>query len=496
MTDPAGLLGEMTLEEKAAQLGAVWSSRLVRADGQLDLEAARVLLRDGIGHLTRVSSETGLPPERTAAIVNDLQRILVEETRLGVPAIVHEEALAGVCANGATQFPQAIGMAATWNPDLVEEAAVAIRAELRAGGARQALAPVLDVTRDPRWGRLEETYGEDPYLAARMGVAYVRGLQGEDLATGVAATAKHFLAYGFPEGGMNHASAVIGARLLRDVVAAPFRAAINEAGLASVMAAYNDVDGLPCHGSAEILDALLRRELGFGGVVVADYFGIQLLASWHGLARADEDAAAVAIESGIDLELPTTQAYRNLPALVRAGRVGQGLVDRSCLRLLELKERLGLFTDPFAPEGGAAPFDRPGHRELARRVAEESIVVCTNDGVLPLRAGADLAVIGPSADDGRLFLGDYGYPAHVEIIHEVAQYEGPQVAGGRIMPALEQMPTATALDGLRSSGFRVRHVRGCDVQSADRSDIPAAVEAARRSEVAVVCVGGRSGLTG
>src|SRR5512143_2343024 len=239
------LLDRMTLAEKSAQLGCVWSTELVE-DDRFSPARAAALLADGSGHITRIGSSTGLRPDESAAFANAIQRFLVEETRLGIPAIIHEESTAGFAARDATQFPQAIGLASTWNPALIEQVGAVIRAQMLAVGARQSLAPVLDIARDPRWGRSEETYGEDPYLAARLGVAYVRGLQGDDLRHGVAATGKHFIGYGLSEGGMNHAPVQLGARALREVYARPFEAAIREAGLASVMNAYNEVDGLPC----------------------------------------------------------------------------------------------------------------------------------------------------------------------------------------------------------------------------------------------------------
>ena len=247
------LLGHMSLDEKLAQLGCVWSTQLV-ADDCFSPARARELLAHGSGHITRIGAATGLRPAESAAFANEIQRFLVEQTRLGIPAIIHEESVAGLTARDATQFPHAIGLASTWNPALLEAMGEVIRAQMRAVGARQTLAPVLDIARDPRWGRSEETYGEDSYLASRLGVAYVRGVQGDDLRHGVAATGKHFIGYGFSEGGMNHAPVHLGARELREVYARPFEAAIREAGLASVMNAYNEVDGLPCAGAAAILD--------------------------------------------------------------------------------------------------------------------------------------------------------------------------------------------------------------------------------------------------
>ena len=277
---------------------ATTSSRRARADR---------LLAHGIGEITRIGATTGLRPRERAAFTNEIQRYLVENTRLGIPAIVHEESTAGLCARDATQFPQAIGLASAWDPDLIERIGVVIREQMVATGARHTLAPVLDVARDPRWGRVEETYGESAYLAARLGVAYVRGVQG-DLATGVAATGKHFLGYALSEGGLNHAPVHLGPRELREVVAEPFRAAIPEAGLATVMNSYASVDGLPCGGSKAILDDLLRGELGFTGAVVADYSTTELLMSHHRIAATRARPPGARSKPGSTWSCPSSTA--------------------------------------------------------------------------------------------------------------------------------------------------------------------------------------------
>jgi beta-glucosidase len=501
------LLGRMSLDEKLAQLGCVWSTRLADGEG-FSRERARELLAHGIGQVTRIAGATGLRPAECAAFANAIQRFLVEETRLGIPALVHEESCAGFTARGATQFPQAIGLAASFDPALVERVAGVIREQMLAVGARLALAPVLDVARDPRWGRCEETFGESPYLVGRSGVAYVRGLQGDDLAAGVAATAKHFVGYGLPEGGLNHAPAQLGPRELRDVFARPFAAAIHEAGLACVMNAYNEVDGLPCGGSAEILDALLRGELGFDGLVVADYFSVRLLQSFHGVAADAGEAGALALAAGLDCELPQTECFgAPLRALLSRGELPLALVDRAVRRVLRLKLALGLFEHPYADAGRAAEvFDTPPQRALAREAARRSLVLLKNEGeLLPLAPGVRrLAVIGPCADDPRLLLGDYHYPAHLELLY----LRGPRPPGG-IAPHPEsapsamaagphQVPIVTPLAGLRAAlpaGVELRHARGCELDGDDRSGFPAALEVARGADAAIVCVGGRSGLT-
>ena len=450
----------MTLDEKLAQLGCVWSTQLVE-DESFSTAAAERLLVHGIGEITRIGASTGLRPRERAAFANEIQRHLVEHTRLGIPAIVHEESTAGLCARDATQFPQAIGLASSWDPDLLGRIAAVIRAQMTATGARHSLAPVLDIARDPRWGRTEETYGESPYLAARLGVAYVRGLQG-DLADGVAATAKHFLGYGLSEGGMNHAPVHLGPRELREVYAEPFRAAISEAGLATVMNSYASVDGVACGGSKLILDDLLRGELGFTGAVVADYFTTQLLINHHNVAATPAEAGRRALEAGLDMELPATECYgAPLKGLIESGEVDVALVDRSVRRVLALKQSLGLFERPYVDEDAVRhAYGRPEHSALAREAAQQSIVLLENDGTLPLASDAKVAVIGPAADDVRLLQGDYSYPAHTEMLYLHAGDAGilPQ-AGGAFGPGPYFPAGLTPLAALRERFASVDHAR-------------------------------------
>ena len=491
------LLASMTLEEKLAQLGGAWITSLVDDRG-FDVEKARKVLAHGIGHVTRIGASTGLLPHESAALMNDIQRFAVEETRLGIPVLVHEESTGGYCGRGATTFPQAIGLASTWDEKLVAEVADVIRQQLVAVGARQTLAPVLDVARDPRWGRVEETYGEDPYLVGRIGTAYVRAIQGR-LTDGVAATAKHFLGYAMSEGGMNHGPVQLGPRELREVYAEPFAAVIRDADLQSVMNSYSSIDGIPCAGDPSILTDLLRGELGFDGVVVADYFAVMLLNMHHHVAADNGEAAVLALTAGLDIELPSTDCYGEpLRRKVDAGEVPMEVVDRAVLRALRTKARLGLFDDPYV-DAPAAPafFDTVEQRAVARRAASGSVVVLTNDGVLPLAADlGSIAVLGPSADAARLLQGDYHYPAHAEITYEgVESVLVPGVQDGSLKAGPFFTPHVTPLDALRAAyGDRVTHAAGCAITGDDTSSIPAAVAAAEAAEVALVFVGGESGL--
>ncbi|TDJ01769.1 MAG: beta-glucosidase [Deltaproteobacteria bacterium] len=486
----------MTLEEKLAQLGGVWGLSLTDA-GRFSETKAKDLLRHGIGHIARLAGASVLTPRESASLANVLQRFLRESTRLGIPAIVHEESCAGYSARAATCFPQVIGIASTWEPQLVEEMARVIRSQMRAVGAHQALAPVLDVARDPRWGRTEETFGEDPYLVARMGTAYVRGLQGDSLRSGIVGTGKHFVGYGAPEGGLNWAPAPLPRRELLERFVPPFAAAIHEAGLASVMNAYHEIDGVPCGASRELLDGLLRTQLGFDGVVVSDYFTLQTLVSYHHVAENESEAARRGLEAGIDLELPVLAYYGEpLRQAIESGRVPLAWVDRSVARVLRMKFELGLFEQALV-DADAAPahFDTPTQRELARRIALKSIVLLQNRGeLLPLDPGLGrIAVIGPCADSARLMQGDYHYPTHLEVLSKT----GPPGAADELTLDELFVPMVTVLDGIRAAvtdGCEVHSARGCEILTDSTRDFEEAVELARGADVAIVVVGGRSGL--
>jgi beta-glucosidase len=481
------LLSRMTVDEKLAQLSGIWVFELLDKSAFSE-EKARAAIGNGIGQITRVAGATTLEPAASAELINRIQAFLVENTRLGIPAIVHEECCSGTMAQGATCFPQIIGVASTWEPELVEEMTAAIRTQMRAIGAHQGLAPVLDVTRDPRWGRVEETFGEDPYLAARMGVSYVQGLQGRDLKQGVVATGKHFVGYGLSEGGMNCAPVHIGPRELHEVFLTPFEAAIKEAHLASIMNAYHELDGVPCGSSKELLTEILRHRLGFDGTVVSDYFAIRQLFDFHHLARDRSEAARMALEAGIDVELPGTECYgQPLREAMRNGTVEESLIDRAVGRVLGMKFRLGLFESSYVDvEQVSGVFDTPGQRALAREIARKSIVLLKNEeDLLPLRKDlSSIAVIGPNADSVRNMLGDYAYPPHIELL--TGQTPGSHV------------PMTSVLEGIRrkvTPETEVIYAIGCDVTGESKEGFAEAIEIARKSEVAVLVVGGRSGLT-
>jgi beta-glucosidase len=494
------LLARMSLEEKLAQLGSAWVFQLAEG-AELDPAKAADLLRHGLGQVTRVSGASSLGAPDAAALANAIQRHLVERTRLGVPAIVHEEICSGVMARGSTIFPQAIGLASTWDPDLAEALADAARVQMRAMGAHQALSPVLDICRDPRWGRTEETFGEDPYLVARMGVAFVRGLQGDDPGAGVIATAKHFVGYGASEGGLNWAPAHIGARELREVHLHPFEAVVRDAGVRAVMNAYNELDGMPVAADWGLLTGVLRDEWGFEGCVVSDYFAIRQLATYHHLAADAEGAAVLALEAGLDVELPGTDCFGEpLRLAVRRGRVSEARIDVAVARVLRDKFELGLFEQPYVEAArAAATVDTPEHRRLARTIARRSLVLLRNDGILPLGPERRIAVIGPNADSARNLFGDYTYPAHVESLAEVLRsghnvFSMPLDPGHQLSDAGADATTVAAAVRDRF-GPGVRVARGCDVNSASRDGFAEAIELAAGADVAVMVMGDKAGLT-
>ena len=496
------LLGRMTIEEKAAQLGSVWSFEIV-GTGTLNREHARALVGNGVGQITRLAGATNLGACEVAALANEVQRFLIEETRLGIPAIIHEESLHGLLSRDAPCFQQSIGAAASWDAGLVEAMASTVRRRMLATGARQSMAPVLDVTRDPRWGRIEETYGEDPYLAAELGCAYIRGLQGDRLSDGVIATGKHMVGHGLAEGGLNQAPVHLGRREMRDEQLFPFEAAVRDAGVASVMPAYCDVDGVPCHASRELLTDILRGEWGFDGIVASDYVGLQMLSTDHRITNDPAVAAAFGLRAGVDAELPGTVVYGE--PLLRAladGLVDEAMVDAAVERGLRMKFRLGLFEHPYVepPSRELLSAIEVEETRVAHELAVRSLVLLENDGVLPLAPDvASVAVIGPIAASARELLGDYAHLLHIETLLEM-RHNGNAFGfplTDEIVPADELAGRRTILDAIdaRLSGADVQHARGTGLHDGTDAEIAEAVELARASGVAIVVLGERSGLT-
>jgi beta-glucosidase len=532
------LIGLMTLQEKVAQLSGRFPFEFL-GDGGFDSSlAADAFGRDGLGHLSGAS--VGVDDlTYIATFLNDLQRHLVEHTRLGIPAICHNEALSGLMLAQATSFPSPNALAATWNPGLIEAMTSTVRRQMRAVGIHQALAPVLDVARDARWGRTSETYGEDPYLCSEMGVAFVRGLQGSDLREGVVATAKHFLGYGLSQGGCNLGPVQLSAQELYEVYARPFEAAIREAHMASVMSAYTEVNGSPCSGAPNILSHLLRDRLGFEGFVVADYGAIGQLFSLHGVAGSPSAAGIMALKAGLDVELPVTALYgEQLATDIGEGQIDEAVLDTSVRRVLQAKFQLGLFENPYAELTQLSHvFGDPSPNELAYQLALESLTLLENDGILPLPLTVrSIAVIGPNANSVRNLFSGYTPAAGVEMRHAILEgsnttmagilggdaslFDGPGSGGSpgehgepnaalgvfttvtstTPVAALEEVcdiypNTPTLLDSVRAivePGTEVFYDEGCEINGPVES-IEDATEVARKADVAIIVLGDKTG---
>ncbi|APA89966.1 glycoside hydrolase family 3 C-terminal domain-containing protein (plasmid) [Paraburkholderia sprentiae WSM5005] len=512
----ADLLARMTLDEKIAQLHAAWLK--LSADGKHQARSIDFaqsanqitvdeILQHGLGQITRPLGTHTVDPKEGVRALNELQRKMVEDTRLGIPVMSHEECLVGLMIKDATLFPSPLNYAATWNPQLVGEVGTIIGEQARSIGCHQGLAPVLDVSRDPRWGRTEETLGEDPYLVGVLACHYVKGLQGEQ--RDLLATLKHFVGHSASEGGRNHAPVHVGPRELNDVFMLPFEMAVKLANAGSVMPAYHDVDGVPCHGDRALLHDTLREKWGFDGLVVADYAGVDLLFSHHAVARDSASAAALAFNSGLDVELPGHECAVHLKEALERNEITEATIDNAVSRVLRVKFQLGLFENPYVdPERVDVKSAAAG--DTAYQVALESAVLLRNEGdVLPLDAnGADkIAVIGPTADDPLALLAGYSFPVHL-------------INSGEQSTAW----IATPLRSLRAllGEKRVIHAQGCDIIkerragapvfpgdvsldltgdahcdeliSKDTDGIAAAVDAARQAGVALVFVGDLAGL--
>ena len=412
----ADLLSRMTLEEKIAQMDSVWENRqqfpddstalFAGTDGKFLPERAAVLLKNGIGEISRPSENRS--PREMAEFTNSVQRWLKENTRLGIPALFHDECLHGHVAPRGTSYPQAIALASTWDPALVQNVFTTTAAEARARGAQHCLAPVLDLARDPRWGRTEETYGEDPYLVSQIGLAAIRGFQGVGPLDGthVLATAKHFAVHGQPEGGTNVGPGNYSERVIREYFLKPFEVAVKDGHVRTVMASYNEIDGIPSHSNKHLLNDILRQEWGFRGEVDSDYFGIRELMTIHHVVANKPDAAKMALDAGVDIELPYREVYPTLIDQIHEGRVSELEVDRATARVLRDKFDAGLFENPYVDPYYAEQFvNNAEHQQLALTAAHEAIILLKNDNhLLPLDKSRykKIAVIGPNAADVHL----------------------------------------------------------------------------------------------
>ncbi len=502
------LVGALSLEEKIAQLYGVWVGAGTDGgevaphqndfvDDSFDLDE---LLPTGLGQLTRPFGTAPVDPALGALSLMRTQERIVAEGAHGIPAIAHEECLAGFASWGATAYPVPVSWGATFDPEIIERMAAAIGRDMRSVGVHQGLAPVLDVVRDARWGRVEETIGEDPYLVGSIGAAYVRGLE----SSGIVATLKHFVGYSASKGGRNLAPVSVGQRELADVLLAPFELVLRDGRPRSVMNAYTDIDGVPTAADASLLTGLLRDTWGFEGTVVSDYFTVAFLKMLHGTAGSWGDAAAAALMAGIDVELPTVHTFgAPLIEAVRDGRLTEDVIDRALRRVLAQKEDLGLLADDWSavppaldgvdledPEAlrGSIDLDPPANRALAREIAEQSVVLLRNDGVLPIAGNGPgtslrIAVVGPNADDPFSLLGCYSFPAHIGVQH-------PEVPLGIALP--------TVLEAARIEfpAAQIDFALGTSIDGGETDGIPAAVALATAADVTVLALGDRAGLFG
>ncbi|MGV9343439.1 beta-xylosidase/alpha-l-arabinosidase [Streptomyces spiralis] len=484
------LLSRMTLEEKIAQLYGVWVGAATDGDGVAPHQQHMntdydwdELITQGLGQLTRSFGTSPVDPALGAQALARAQRRIAEAGRFGIPAVAHEECLAGFTTWAATAYPVPLAWGASFDPALVEAMAARIGRDMRSVGVHQGLAPVLDVVRDLRWGRVEETIGEDPYLVGTIGSAYVRGLE----SAGIVATLKHFAGYASSAGARNLAPVRAGTREFADVTLPPFEMALREGGARSVMAAYTETDGVPASADPQLLTELLREQWGFTGTVVADYFAIDFLQTLHRVAGSPTESAHLALAAGIDVELPTLKCYgKDLAAAVRAGTVPEELVDRAARRVLVQKCELGLLDEDWDPDlpTESIDLDSAENRAVARRLAEESVVLLANpDGVLPLSPDTRIAVVGPRAADALAMLGCYSFPSHVGTLH-------PETPMGIEIP--------TVLDALRTElpDTKVTYTEGCGVSDPDTSGFEEAVARTREADVCVAVLGDRSGLFG
>ncbi|MEE1618693.1 glycoside hydrolase family 3 N-terminal domain-containing protein [Brachybacterium sp. J153] len=487
------LLAELSLEERIAQLGSYWKRpEIGDAEGFAPMQATFDEGRDpfeeavshGLGHLTRPYGSAPVTAAEGVDALRAMQAAVVAASPQGIPAIVHEECLTGLMAHGATTYPASIAWGASFDPELIHEMAARIGADMRALGIHMGLAPVLDIVRDYRWGRIEETMGEDPYLTGTLATAYVSGLQSE----GIIATLKHFAGHAASRAGRNHAPVSIGRRELAEIDLVPFEMAVRRAGAGAVMNSYADLDGVPPAASRWLLTELLRDTWGFDGTVVSDYWAVDFLRTMHRVVGTSRQAAATSLSAGMDVELPETSTFPELAAALEDGTIDPAVLDQAVRRVLRQKISLGLLDPDFDPRttGVAVDLDAPESRALARRMAEQSIILLRNDAgphALPLAAPASLALIGPAAVEPRSFLGCYSFTNHV--LSRLTE-------NGTSVP----VPTLEEALGQEFPDARISLARGVGFTGDDTSGIAAAVAAAQDADVAVLAVGDIAGLFG
>ncbi len=493
------LLEQMTIEEKLAQLTSFWFNDLLE-NQKLSTFKMHDLLKYGIGQISRVGGSSALSPTGVAHAGNDIQRFLINETRLGIPAILHEECCSGYMGLGGAAYPQMIGLASTWNPSLAEQMAGEIRNQMLAVGAREGLSPVLDIAIDPRWGRTEETFGEDPLLVSQFGMAYIRGLQGEDMKQGIMATGKHFIGHSLSLGGLNCAPVYLGPRTLWETLMMPFQAAIKEAGLRSIMNAYPELDGEVVALSRRILTNILRGELGFEGLVVSDYHAIAMINFFHHITPDESEAAVMALRAGIEMELPTRICYGEpLQKALKTGKISIEEIDQVIRHILQTKFDLGLFDKPFVDENKVQEsFETPKQRQLAREMAGQSMVLLKNEGILPLKNCHTIAVIGPDANEPRHLLGDYSYPSIFEYLTSTPVSGSVFLSGvDKAHVAENSIKISSIFEGIQAhvdKNTQVLFAQGCPITEPDRSGFGEAIRVASHADVVILVLGDKSGM--
>lgn len=489
------LLSRMNIEEKILQLTSIWltfdpekgdMAPSIMGD-DLDENAGKVdidyFLKAGLGQITRPFGSRPVDPVTGAERVNRIQKRLKEESRLGIPVICHEECLSGFMAQGATSFPSPVNYGSTWEPELIRQVGNVIRRQMRSVGTHQGLAPVADVARDARWGRVEETIGEDPYLVGLMVTSYVRGLQGDDIKEGIIATLKHFAGYSFSEGGRNFAPVHVGRRELMDVFLVPFEMAVKEGKVLSLMNGYHEFDGEAPGASHWLLTEILREKWGFEGFTVSDYGSITFLQNMHRIVATQKEAAAAALKAGLDIELPNPTMYpQGLKDALDHGLITEDDINRSVQRILRLKFRLGLFENPYV-DTGAIRLDLPQESALAAKIAEKSITLLSNKDTLPISSDIEkIALIGPNAHNMMALFGNYSFENHVVSTHYNDMAD-------------EIVSAPTILDKLKEKlgDEKILYARGCNVMDRDMSGISEAVEAAEKADLAIVVAGDKAG---
>jgi len=519
------LLERMNLEEKAGQLSCIWPLLLIGEDFP-DENLMSKYMKDGLGRITQFANVAYFDnPVKVAEFANNIQKFHKDNTRLGIPILFQSEASTGFLGVQATMFPTAMNLSSTWKPELIEDVGKIIREEMRAVGVCQALSPTIDIVQDPRWGRLFETYGEDPYLTSSMAVPYVRGIQGENLKAGVLSTAKHFLGYGVTLGGLNLAANRLNMIELYEVFARPFEAASRLANLESVMMTYVEINGQPAGANKEITQDLLRDKVGFNGHVLCEGNQVGSFIDPFGIAKDREEAAILAIEAGLDADTPVTQAYDKLPKLVREGKVQEELLDAAVERVLSAKFRLGLFENPYVDTGKVIEiYTRDSSKELSRKLAEDSIILLKNEGdLLPLNKDVEsIAVIGPHGDNLRALFNMYSYPSSIELLRDIIKKQEGGQSGERMVnfsPEAAQKvfgelfsdrpldsfiqdvyPDAkTVVHSVKeqvSNPNNVTYVQGCSYGGNETDGFEEAVLAAEKADIVILTLGDLCGWVG